>query len=75
MPAKNDPENGGTNADGSKSVDYCSYCYVNGSFTRPHFTAKQMQDFCIVKLHEKGVPKFLGWLLTRNIPQLKRWKD
>lgn len=23
----------GTNADGSRSTDYCHYCYANGSFT------------------------------------------
>jgi len=26
------PEDNGTNKDGSKSVDYCSHCFVNGEF-------------------------------------------
>jgi len=72
---KKDPQNGGTNADGSKNVEYCSYCYQKGRFFNPDFTARQMQDFSIEKLKERGVPKFLGWLLTRNIPKLKRWKS
>jgi hypothetical protein len=33
MPLKKDEKGGGTNADGSKSVIYCSKCYENGKFT------------------------------------------
>lgn len=74
MPMKKDPEHGGTNADGSKNMEYCSFCYQNGSFTSPEIkTAQEMQTFCIGKLKENGMPGFLGWLLTRNIPRLKRW--
>ena len=29
MPLKSDPGGGGTNADGTHSDEYCSYCYVN----------------------------------------------
>lgn len=75
MPMKQDPGAGGTNADGSKSEEYCSYCYENGAFHNPDFTAKEMQDFCIVKMKEQGVPRFLGWLFTRSIPKLKRWRS
>ena len=68
-----DPKHGGTYADGSISTDYCSYCYVNGSFANADFSARQMQDFCVQKLQERGTPKPLAWLLTRNIPRLARW--
>jgi len=74
MPMSKDPQQGGTNADGSKNADYCSYCYQHGAFVGD-FTAKQMQDFCINKLKEMGFPRFIGWSLTRNIPSLKRWKQ
>ncbi len=73
MPLKRDPEGGGTNTDGSKSTDYCSLCYKDGKFLQPDFTVKDMQDFCIEKMRECGVPKFLGWLFTRGLPKLKRW--
>ena len=33
MPMSKDPQGGGTNADGSKNENYCSYCYQNGEFT------------------------------------------
>lgn len=75
MPMKKDPDAGGTHADGSKSADYCSYCYQNGTFTSPEIrTAADMQKFCIAKLKEMGTPGIMAWLMTRNIPRLKRWK-
>lgn len=75
MPMDKDPQGGGTEADGGKSVDYCSYCYQNGTFTNPDFTAKQMQDFCVAKLREMGTPGLVAWFLTRRIPKLKRWRS
>jgi hypothetical protein len=75
MPLKKDPAGGGTNADGSKSTMYCSYCYVNGAFHHPDWTAKQMQSFCKSKLQEMGFTGFVAWFLTTNIPHLERWKN
>lgn len=74
MPMKQDPEQGGSEKDGSKSSEYCSYCYVEGEFTQPDFNAKQMQDFCVEKMQEQGMPKLVAWLFTRGIPRLRRWK-
>ncbi|MEW6997471.1 zinc ribbon domain-containing protein [Colwelliaceae bacterium BS250] len=73
MPMKRDPEKGGTNSDGSKSTEYCSLCFQNGKFTQPDITASEMQAFCIVKINECGMPRFLAWLFTRGIPKLRRW--
>lgn len=76
MPMKRDPANGGTEADGSRSEDYCSYCYRNGSFTSQEIkTAAEMQAFCIGKLREMGYPSFMAWFFTRSIPKLKRWRN
>ena len=75
MPMKKNPGNGGTNADGTKSPEYCSYCFQKGSFKNPDFSARQMQDFCMQKMKEKGIPTFIAWLLTRSIPRLKRWNQ
>lgn len=75
MPMKNDPNGGGTNQDGSKNSQYCSFCYHNGAFTQPDFTVEQMQQFCIEKMKEKGFPKFVGGLFTRHLPKLERWKN
>ncbi len=75
MPMNMDPEKGGTEKDGSKSKKFCSYCYIKGKFTSPEIdTAKKMQDFCIEKMQEKGMNKFVAWIFTRGIPKLERWK-
>ena len=74
MPMKKDPNGGGTNADGSKNETYCSLCYENGTFLAPDFSVEEMQQFCIEALKKKGLPKFLGWLMTRGLPELERWK-
>ena len=75
MPMKKDPANGGTNADGTKSTMYCSFCYQNGKFTISEIdTPEKMQTLCIGKLKEMHFPGFIAWLLTRSIPRLERWK-
>lgn len=75
MPMKNDLNLGGSQEDGSKSEDYCSHCYKNGEFLSKEIdTAYKMQKFCIEKMIEQGVPKFIAWIFTRGIPKLKRWK-
>lgn len=75
MPMSKDPGGGGTEADGTKSAKYCSLCYVDGAFTQPGLTAGQMQEFCINVLHERGMPRFMGWIFTRSIPKLERWSN
>lgn len=74
MPIKRDPKGGGTNADGSKSKMYCSYCYGDGKFVNPEWTVQQMQDFVKGKMKEMGFPGFLAGFFTRGIPKLERWK-
>ncbi|MEI7498594.1 MAG: zinc ribbon domain-containing protein [Candidatus Falkowbacteria bacterium] len=74
MPLKKDPKGGGTNADGSTSTMYCSYCYQNGAFTWPDCTPEQMQAFSKKKIQEMGIPGFLACWLTKGVPKLERWK-
>ena len=74
MPMKKDPAGGGTNSDGTKSGMYCGFCYQNGAFISPNMTVKKMQELCKGKLKEMRFPGFIAWLLTRSIPNLKRWK-
>ena len=62
------------NADGSTNDTYCSLCYEHGAFLAPDFSVEEMQQFCIEQLKKKGLPKFVGWLLTRGLPELERWK-
>ncbi len=75
MPLAKDPEKGGTETDGTKSIMYCSYCYKDGKFTQPDFTAIEMKAFCKDKMKEMGFPGFLAGLFTMGIPKLERWKN
>jgi hypothetical protein len=64
----------GTNADGSKSLKYCSYCFKDGEFVQPGWTAEDMQSYAAKKLQQYGLPAFLSDMLTKGIPKLERWK-
>lgn len=75
MPMKKDEQGGGTNADGSKSLKYCSHCYQDGKYTRPDYTAQQMQALVKGKMKEMGFPGFLAVLFTFGIPKLERWRS
>ncbi len=75
MPLSKDPHQGGTKADGSKSLLYCSMCYQSGEFRQKDMTAEQMQIFVAGKLMEGGLPKFLAKFFTRRIPKLERWRN
>jgi hypothetical protein len=74
MPLSKDPAGGGTEANGTKSVEYCSHCYQNGRFTEPDLTAQQMVQKVSAKLREMHFPAFIARRFTREIPDLKRWK-
>lgn len=75
LPFDRDPNGGGTNADGSKSKMYCSYCYRDGAFVQPGWTAEQMQEYVTKKLKEYGIPGFIASMMTKAIPKLERWKN
>lgn len=71
----------GTNSDGSKSKDYCGYCYKGGVFLQD-FNMSQMIEFCTQFTDQ--INKETGWNLTPQqakaqmqqiFPTLKRWKE
>ena len=74
MPLIKDPTGGGTNADGTKSAMYCSYCFEQGKFHNPDWTSSQMQEFVKEKMKEMGYPRFMAGFFSRGIPSLERWK-
>lgn len=70
----------GTNADGSKSDDYCVYCYKDGAFTG-NFTMEEMVEFCSMYVEEynKNTGENLTCCEYKEVlrsfyPTLKRWK-
>ena len=66
----------GTEKDGTKSSDYCQYCYEDGAF-KGDMTMEQMIDFC-VPFVSKGEPykneEEARTEMMKYFPTLKRWK-
>ncbi len=67
-------EDFGTEKDGSKSEEYCKYCYQNGEFTSD-ITMEEMIDFCVPKTAEAtGMSEEEARKMSEEFfPQLKRW--
>jgi hypothetical protein len=74
MPLSRDQLGGGTNADNSRSTEYCSHCYRGGRFTEPNISVEEMMTRVEGKLRSMHFPGFLARRLTRNIPSLSRWQ-
>src|SRR5262245_2209079 len=74
MPLSRDPLGGGTNADGSRSPEYCSHCFLDGKFTEPDLTMSQMVAKVEAKLQSMHFPGFIARRLAGGIPSLRRWQ-
>ncbi|MGB0507492.1 MAG: zinc ribbon domain-containing protein [Pikeienuella sp.] len=73
MPQNKDPGTGGTEADGTKSSIYCSYCYQDGVFTWQGDDVKAYQKYVVNQMVKDGWMRPIAWLFTRRIPKLSRW--
>ncbi len=65
----------GNEANGTRSRDYCAYCYRNGAFIMPKMSMDQMRDFCVERMVELDVmprDQALAWM-REALPKLKRW--
>lgn len=78
MPVDSD-EAKGTNSDGSKSNDYCSYCYENGEFTQDmsmdemiEINLKYIGEYNKTSGQDMSVDEARKQLLL-FMPTLKRW--
>ena len=67
----------GTEANGEKNPDYCTYCYQKGAFTFPGATMEQMIEAC-VPMVSKGNPypdeESARKAMQEIFPTLRRWK-
>lgn len=75
MPMMKD-EDHGTNQDGSKNEEYCTYCYQGGAFTA-NITMDQMIEAC-VPMVSQGNPypdeESARKAMQEIFPTLRRWK-
>lgn len=75
MPLSRDPMGGGSNADGSRSTEYCSHCFQDGKFTEPNISVDEMMAKVEGKLRGMHLPSLLARRFVREIPKLRRWQQ
>jgi hypothetical protein len=73
MPMKKESDCG-TQKDGSKSCDYCFYCFVDGSFTEPELTKEGMVKKVVGIMKKMDISDDKIEACKNIIPTLKRWK-
>jgi hypothetical protein len=64
----------GTEKDGSKSKEYCMYCYKDGAFTNPGISLDTMRKHVKKQMQNmKMDAPTIAWVES-TLPYLKRWK-
>lgn len=65
----------GTEKDGTKSAEYCKYCYVDGAFVNPEMSIDDMSDIVKTQLLKMQAPENIIKLSVNSLPHLKRWRN
>jgi radical SAM superfamily enzyme len=73
MPIDN-PELQGTEKDGSKSHEFCTYCYQQGSFINPGMTLNDMTSMIKLQMEKRKIDQHIIDMAIKCLPGLKRWK-
>lgn len=77
MPMGETDELYGSEADGSKSKDYCKYCYENGAITFQG-TMDQMIAYCVphvISANPGMTQENAHNMMKEFLPKLKYWKQ
>lgn len=70
-----DGKHSGSEADGSKSCEYCVLCYNSGKFINPDMSLDDMKKVLDETVGKEGLKgKFIAWMGKMQLPSLKRWK-
>lgn len=64
----------GSEKDGSKSSEYCKYCYEKGAFISPDISLDQMKTIVKTELEKRQSPQDIIQLAVESLPHLKRWR-
>ncbi len=76
MPMGDTDEMYGTEKDGLKSKDYCTYCYADGAFT-VDCSMEEMINFCVKPMVENSpgmTEAEAKSMMQQMFPTLKRWQ-
>lgn len=68
------PEMMGTEKDGSKSKEYCTYCYQNGAFINPIMTLNEMKTLVKEQMEKRKIDAGIINMAVSSLPNLKRWR-
>ncbi|HNQ32183.1 MAG TPA: zinc ribbon domain-containing protein [Methanoculleus sp.] len=76
MPLARD-EDAGTEADGSRSVRYCTYCYRNGAYAEPDLTREgAVERYAPMMAANLGIPiEKAEAMVQQYLSTLPRWRD
>jgi hypothetical protein len=72
MPLSN-PEDFGTEANGTINNDYCRHCYQQGIFTNPFMTLQDMENHIRHNLERQHEDERVIHHVIGTLPDLKRW--
>ena len=64
----------GSEVDGSKSAEFCTYCYQHGHFIQPNMSLDEMKVLVRKVMQEKQIPPFIVDQAVNALPNLKRWR-
>lgn len=64
----------GTERDGSKSRDYCKFCYHDGQFAHPEYSLEQMISHLQKTIDKQDLPEDIVEAAIARLPHLKRWR-
>lgn len=65
----------GTEKDGSKSKEYCRFCYQDGVFTNPNMTLEEMTSLVKTQMKKLQITQETIDLAVSSLPNLKRWRN
>jgi hypothetical protein len=68
------PELLGTEKDGSKSLEYCAYCYQNGAFINPNMTLPEIKTLVKRQMEKMKIDTGIIDMAVNSLPNLKRWR-
>jgi len=64
----------GTEKDGTKSNEYCVYCYRDGAFLNPGMTLDEMKKLVREQMEIRKMDEFIIHRAVSSLPMLKRWR-
>jgi len=68
------PELLGTEKDGNKNMEYCTYCYQNGAFINPNMTLDEMKTLVTGQMEKRKIDTGIIHMAVSSLPNLKRWR-